>query len=132
MNLKHFAPIRVLSSVFSNTALRTAAISTALLTISATVYAAHHGIDKEVFAIQKAKVSLIQAVSTAEHHVNGKAISAEFDHTRQGWVYEVEVVSGTKVFDITIDADKGSVISSEEDLPDHDARHTQRGAGTGT
>jgi hypothetical protein len=34
--------------------------------------------------------------------------------------YDVEIVSGAKVFDVRIDANKGTVISSAEDKVDHD------------
>ena len=74
-------------------------------------------------AINKAKISLVQAVTVAEQHANGKASQAEFENSKQGWVYDVEVVSGAKVFDVKIDADKGTVISSAEDKADRDDEH---------
>ena len=70
--------------------------------------------------IGKATVSLAQATAAAEQHVNGRAVRAEFENSRQGWIYDVEVVSGAKVFDVRIDAEKGSVISSAEDAEDRD------------
>lgn len=71
-------------------------------------------------AITKAKISLVQAVAVAEQHVNGQASHAEYENSKQGWVYDVEVVSGAKVFDVRIDANKGTVISSAEDTADRD------------
>lgn len=41
-------------------------------------------------------------------------------------MYEVEVVSGAKVFDVKIDADKGTVISSAEDKADRDNDHDKQ------
>jgi uncharacterized membrane protein YkoI len=38
----------------------------------------------------------------------------------------VEVVSGAKVFDVRVDADKGTVISSAEDKADHDDDHDKQ------
>jgi uncharacterized membrane protein YkoI len=35
-----------------------------------------------------------------------------------GWVYDVEVVTGTKVFDVRVDANKGTILSSAEDQAD--------------
>lgn len=61
-----------------------------------------------------AKFSLTQAIATAEQQFNGKATRAEYEKTKTGWTYDVEVINGTKVFDIRIDADKGTVISSLE------------------
>jgi hypothetical protein len=67
-----------------------------------------------------------QAVTVAEQHANGKASRAEYENSKQGWVYDVEVVSGAKVFDVRVDADKGTVISSAEDKADHDDDHDKR------
>lgn len=83
---------------------------------AATVFAA--GAENDALAAANAKVSLTQAITAAEQHAAGKATKAEFEHGKQGPVYEVEVVSGSKVFDVRVDADKGSVISSREDKLD--------------
>ena len=83
-------------------------------------YAATGGMENDALAIAKAKVSLIQAVTTAEQHTGGKATHAEYENSKQGWVYDVEVVNGVKVFDVRVDADKGTVIASVEDKAEHD------------
>ena len=83
-------------------------------------YAATGALQNDAVAIATAKTSLTQAVTTAEQHAGGKATHAEYEHARQGWVYDVEVVNGTKVFDVRVDADKGTVISSAEDTADHE------------
>ena len=75
-------------------------------------------------SIERAKIPLAQAVTTAEQHAQGKAAHAEFEHTRKyGWIYAVEVVSASKVFDVKVDAEKGTVVSSVEDKLDHDDVH---------
>ena len=71
-------------------------------------------------AMSKAKVSLSQAITAAEQHANGKALKAEYEQTKAGWAYDVEVVAGNKVFDVRVDADKGTVISSAEDKNDRE------------
>lgn len=48
---------------------------------------------------------------------------AEYEKSQQGWAYDVEVVSGAKVFDVKVDADKGTVISAAEDKADRDDDH---------
>ena len=53
-------------------------------------------------------------------------MQAEFEHAIQGWVYDVEVVNGTKVFDVKVDADKGTVISSAEEKADKDDDHDEQ------
>ena len=74
----------------------------------------------DAMAGSKAKISLVQAVTTAEQHAKGKATRAEFENSKRGFVYDVEVVSGSKVFDVKVDPDKGTVISSAEDMTDRD------------
>jgi uncharacterized membrane protein YkoI len=92
----------------------------------AVAYAAKGDMENDAPAISKAKISLTQAVTVAEQHVNGKAARAEYENTKQGWVYEVEVVSGTKVIDVRVDAVKGTVIASAEDKADHYDDHDKQ------
>lgn len=101
-------------------------LAVAALATCAVAYAAKGGKENDAIAITKAKIQLTQAVTVAEQHANGKALRAEYEHSKLGWVYDVEVVSGTKVFDVRVDADKGSVISSAEDKVDHDDGHDKR------
>jgi uncharacterized membrane protein YkoI len=67
-----------------------------------------------------AKVSITQAIATAEQHASGKATHAELESSKAGLTYDIEVASGTKVFDVKVDATNGSVISSAEDVADHE------------
>lgn len=83
----------------------------------AAAFAAQNG-ENDAVAIRNAKLSLVDAVGIAQRHASGQASRAEFEKTRQGWVYEVEVVSGGKVFDVHVDATKGTVLSSAEDKAD--------------
>ena len=94
--------------------------------VGGVAYAAYGGIENDATAISKAKIPLVQAVTMAEQHANGKASHAEYENSKHGWVYDVEVVSGSKVFDVRIDADKGTVISSAEDKADHDDDHDKQ------
>jgi uncharacterized membrane protein YkoI len=89
-------------------------------------YAAKVGMENDALAIIKAKIPLAQAVTVAEQHANGKASRAEYENSKQGWVYEVEVVSGAKVFDVRVDANKGTVISSAEEKADHNDDHDKQ------
>ena len=69
-----------------------------------------------------AAISLAQAAAAAEQHVAGKAIRVEYEkHGIRGpWGYDVEVVVGAKVFDVTVDATTGAILSSQEDRADGD------------
>lgn len=97
----------------------------ALGAVGTTAYAT--AMENDAMAIAKARISLTQAVTTAEQHVNGKAAKAEFERSKQhGWVYDVEVVSGARVFDVKVDPDKGAVIASAEDKADNDDGHDEQ------
>ena len=76
--------------------------------------------ENDAMAVMNAAIPLAQAVTTAEQHAQGKASRAEYEDSKQGWVYDVEVVSGSKVFDVKVDANKGTVLSSAEDDADED------------
>jgi uncharacterized membrane protein YkoI len=76
--------------------------------------------ENDALGVMNAKVSLADAVNVAQQHASGRAARAEYEHSKQGWVYDVEVVSGRKVFDVRVDAAKGTVISSVEDKMDRD------------
>lgn len=77
--------------------------------------------DNDSTAIGQARISLAQATTTAEQHAGGRAVRAEFEKARGGTpVFDIEVVNGADTFDVRIDADKGTVISSARDKRDHD------------
>ncbi len=78
-----------------------------------------HDKENDALAAAKAPVTLLQALSTAEKQANGRATRGEYEHGKSGARYEIEVVSGAKVFDIRIDASSGKVLSSVEDKADH-------------
>ena len=101
-------------------------LAAAIAAAGTVAYAAQGGVENDALSIAKAKIPLAQAVTTAEQHVNGKASRAEYENSKQGWVYDVEVVSGAKVFDVRVDADKGTVISSAEDTADRDDDHDKQ------
>ncbi|MEO7252903.1 MAG: PepSY domain-containing protein [Casimicrobium sp.] len=92
----------------------------------ATVAYADKNSENDALAIVNAKIPLSQAVTAAEQHLNGKSSRGEYEQSKQGWVYDIEVVSGAKVFDVKVDADKGTVISSAEDKADRDDDHDKR------
>jgi len=91
-----------------------------IVAASAVAYAARNGAEDDAMAIATAKISLTQAVIVAEQHAADKAARAEYENSRDGRVYDVEVVSGAEVFDVRVDAGSGTVISSAVDRSDHD------------
>ena len=95
-------------------------LAIAVTTMGTVAYGAKGDMENDALAINNAKIALTQAVTIAEQHANGKAARADYENTKQGWVYDVEVVSGTKVVDVRVNADKGTVIASTEDKSDRD------------
>ena len=110
--------------MYRNTKLSLLAV--AIAATSALAYAATGGKENDALAVGNAKTTLSQAVTVAEQHANGRAARAEYENSKQGWVYDVEVVSGAKVFDVRVDAEKGTVLSSAEDKVDRDDDHDQQ------
>ena len=99
------------------------------LSIAAALAAAGIGVrfaassaENDAQAINDAKISLTQAIAAAEKHAAGKASKAEIERHKDKLVYEVEVVSGTKVMDVKVDPQLGTVLSATEDTGDHE-RH---------
>jgi len=104
-----------------------AACAVAALTVAGVTTYAANGKENDALAISKAKTSLTQAIAAAEQKVQGTAARAEFEQAKGGkWVFDVEVVNGNKVFDVTVDADSGAVIAAKEDKADHDDDHDEK------
>lgn len=101
---------------------KTAMIAIALVVTSYAAYAAkaHDSEDDVMAEIQGARISLTQAIAAAETGVGGKAVRAEYEKTKGGWAYDIEVVKADKMFDVLVDSNYGKVISSTEDVADQD------------
>jgi uncharacterized membrane protein YkoI len=83
------------------------------------IYAADSN-KNDALAVMTNKISLSQAVTTAEQHVNGKAVRAELEKHNDHRVFDVEVINSKKVMDVTVDPVSGKVLSVTEDKTDHD------------
>lgn len=99
-----------------------ALFTAALASVGVAAFAAKT-MENDTVAGPPAKISLVQAIAAAEQQANGRASRAEYEHTKTGWAYDVEVISGAKVFDVRINADKGTVVSLVEDTADNDGDH---------
>ena len=87
-------------------------IVAAPLALAGIVVFAANKMESEAALVATAKISLTQAIASAEQHTGGKAASAQFEHTKTGWAYNVEVVNGTKTVDVQVNSDTGTVISA--------------------
>lgn len=99
-------------------------IAVALASAGVVAFAAN-SMENDAASLATAKISLSQAIASAEQHTGGKAARAEFEHTRAGWAYDVEVVNGTKVVDVRVDSTTGTVISAVDDKMDRDDEHDE-------
>ena len=79
-----------------------------------------------VVDLAKARISLSQAIGSAETHAAGKAVKAELDSERGPLVFNVEVITAdNKVMDVTVDANDGKVLSSQLDQADRGGKEAK-------
>lgn len=90
-----------------------------LATTAVTSVYATESTENDALAITNAKISLTQAITTAEQHVGGQASRAEYEHEKNQSLFKVEVIKGKSVMDVTVDPMSGKVIASNEDKADH-------------
>ncbi len=77
--------------------------------------------------LDKAKITLVQAVSAAEAQAGGRATKAELDGERGAVAFDVEVVTpDNKVFDVKVDAADGKVLSSKLDQADRGEKDEEK------
>ena len=70
----------------------------------------------EYSAMKQAKVTLTTAMQIAAQSVNGKVIGAEFELERGQSVYDTKIVKDNQIYDVSIDANTGKVLSSQVDI----------------
>ena len=84
--------------------------------------------ENDTSAVMQAKVSLVEAIGATERYVSGKAARAEYEPAAKPgtWVYDLEVITASKVFDVKVDATSGAVLSTSEDSADNDDKHDHK------
>ena len=83
--------------------------------VTGAVAAAARADQEDLRQFSEAKVTLIQAIATAEQHLGGRAIGATLDDDSFKPAYDVSVVKDGRVFDVQVDAVKNAVLGSRED-----------------
>ena len=96
-------------------------------TAGALAYAQPTGVTQnDVMAdLAKARISLVQAITTAEQHAGGRASRAELENENGRLFYGVEVADNTKTTDVKVDATDGSVVSAQVDQGDDESENHQ-------
>lgn len=73
-----------------------------------------------------ARISMTRAVQLAEQQVAGRAVRAELEASRKGWIYDVEVVADRTTYDVAVDAARGKVLAATLDQTDSDDRQDRQ------
>lgn len=87
----------------------------ASLLVAPSVFARDNDAAEYAYQLSQAKISLIDALTTAQTEAKGTAVSAELDSSQGKVVYEVEVLANEKIFDVKINAVDGTILSVKED-----------------
>lgn len=81
----------------------------------------HRGLEAVKKAMAAAKISLAQAIETAQKEIaGGKVIEAGLEAEKDATFYEVAVLSGDAVKEAKIDAASGKVLGVKEEKPEKD------------
>ena len=72
----------------------------------------------DIEAMEKANISLIEAVQAATKHNGGKALEASIDDDSFKPEYEVSVLRDNRIYEIRVNAENAEVISEREDKDD--------------
>jgi uncharacterized membrane protein YkoI len=108
-------------------AIKSILLAAAIGGVGVVAFAANKAGENDALAVANAKIPMAQAISVAEAKVQGKASKAEFEQQKGGkWVFDIEVVSGAKVYDVQVDAETGTVLAANEDHADRDDDHDAR------
>lgn len=81
--------------------------------------------ENDALGITTAKLSLVDAITSAEKYVGGVASRAEYEQEEGQGVFEVEVVNGTSVTDVVVNAQNGKVIAAHDDINDRANDHDE-------
>ena len=102
-------------------------MAASVATAGGLVYAQQSGVKQNdaMTDLAKARISLVQAVTTAEQYTGGKASHAELENENGRLVYGVEVSDNTKTTDVKVDATDGSVVSAQADQADEKSENHQ-------
>ena len=81
----------------------------------------HRGLEAVKKAVATAKITLVQAIETAQKEIaGGKVIEAGLEAEKDATFYEVVVLSGDAVKEAKIDAASGKVLGVKEEQPEKD------------
>ncbi|MEO6351800.1 MAG: PepSY domain-containing protein [bacterium] len=109
-------------------------ISTAIagvIALSTVAFAATKHMEKnEVPALKAqmsaAKITLNNAITAAETHVQGKAVDAKLEDKSGKFSFRVEVLKADQIMDVTVDSRDGKILSAVADKDEHEGDHEEQ------
>lgn len=78
-----------------------------------------------IAGLAQAKISIAQAIATAEQQATGKASRAELQNENGRLVYGVEIAANGQAIDVKVDAIDGRVLSVQADEGDTESENGQ-------
>jgi uncharacterized membrane protein YkoI len=93
-----------------------------------TAYAARNDAG-DAAVLSQAKITLSQAIASAERHTGGRAVHARIENENGSAVYGVETVQGSTATDVKVDAGDGHVLSAQADHGDQATEEENDDAG---
>jgi len=107
-----------IKEAFHKRLLYTVVVSAMVLGTAAPVMAneREHGEAQEHAAITTAKVALREAIQTAEHQSNGRALSARLEDEHGKTYYEVHTASNGKVMELRVDPQTGAIATKKKNI----------------
>ncbi|GLR25185.1 PepSY domain-containing protein [Limnobacter litoralis] len=93
-------------------------LSTAVAALASVAYAAEQHEKNDALMYGVSAIPIKQAIVVAEDAAKGRATRAELEHSKNGVVYDIEVIDGTNVKDVRVDAKTGTVLFVKADEVD--------------
>ena len=93
--------------------------------VGAAVASTQQGNGEDDLNLGQAKITLIQAITTAEQKAGGRAAHAGLENENGRLVFGVEVMNSQQATDVKVDAISGQVLSAQADKAD--AEHEGKG-----
>ncbi|WP_369856401.1 PepSY domain-containing protein [Candidatus Thalassolituus haligoni] len=85
--------------------------------------------DNDARGIEQAGISLAEAISLAENQLGGMASRAALEWDDGMSTFDIEIVHGDLVMDVTLDARDGQVLAASSDTPDGEYDDEDEGEG---
>ncbi|MBS0338125.1 MAG: PepSY domain-containing protein [Proteobacteria bacterium] len=111
-------------SLIAAAVLGTAAASS--LVFAATKHMEHDEVPALKAQLAAAKIGFGEAIAAAESHVQGKATRAALEDEAGKFAYNIEVLKGDQLTDVSVDSRNGKVLSATADQHDREGEREDK------